>query len=73
MMDKMLLHKAIEEMENYSSSKKQILGLLLNLKALQKDEIIIKNPSSPNSFKFNIPNLEKIESSYRKKLAMMEK
>lgn len=101
MMDKMLLQKAIAEMENYSPSKKKILSLLLNLeegqevsisaksliklsgltmptvytalKALQKDEIIFKNPSSPNSFKFNISNLEKIESSYNKKLVMMEK
>ena len=101
MMDKMLLQKAIAEMENYSPSKKKILSLLLNLeegeeviisaksliklsgltmptvytalKALQKDEIIVKNPSSPNSFKFNILNLEKIESSYNKKLAMMER
>ena len=98
-MDKMLLQKAINELESYSNSKKKILSLLLSLsednevsisaqslikmtgltmptvytalKTLQKDEIIFKNPSSPNSFKFNQDKLDKIQSSYTKKIAMM--
>lgn len=98
-MDKMLLQKAINELESYSNSKKKIFSLLLDLsednevsisaqslikmtgltmptvytalKALQKDEVIFKNPSSPNNFKFNKDKLDKIQSSYTKKITMM--
>lgn len=98
-MDKMLLQKAIKDIESYSKSKKQIFSLLLELaednevsisaqslikmtgltmptvytalKTLQKDEVIFKNPSSPNSFKFNKDKLDKIQSSYTKKIAIM--
>jgi DNA-binding MarR family transcriptional regulator len=98
-MDKMLLQKAIKDIESYSNSKKKIFSLLLELaednevsisaqslikmtgltmptvytalKTLQKDEVIFKNPSSPNSFKFNKDKLDKIQSSYTKKITMM--
>ena len=97
--NKMILQKAIDNLESYSNSKKKILSLLLELsedneaavsakslikmtgltmptvytalKGLQKEEVIYKNPNSPNSFKFNVGKLEKIQSSYLKKMSIM--
>lgn len=99
-MNKMLIQKAINELESYSNSKKKIFSLMLDLsednevsisaqslikmtgltmptvytalKALQKDEVIFKNPVSPNSFKFNKDKLDKIQSSYLKKIELMK-